>query len=120
MKCDNYLRFSFVTHYVCILYFWVKDYTYWPYLYPLLFTTVSNYVLLFFLGFYFDVMEITPHAVGVHRFNSENQKVGCTATNKQRAVKLIFDQIKLPKRYTYVAGTFKFLIFLLVSRIEVG
>ncbi|XP_072268676.1 xylulose kinase [Pyxicephalus adspersus] len=27
------------------------------------------------LGFYFDVMEITPHAVGVHRFNGENQKV---------------------------------------------
>ncbi|XP_072288214.1 xylulose kinase-like, partial [Pyxicephalus adspersus] len=26
------------------------------------------------LGFYFDVMEITPHAVGVHRFNGENQK----------------------------------------------
>lgn len=27
------------------------------------------------LGFYFDVMEITPHAVGVHRFNGANQKV---------------------------------------------
>uniref|UniRef100_A0A8V1A773 Xylulose kinase n=1 Tax=Gallus gallus TaxID=9031 RepID=A0A8V1A773_CHICK len=27
------------------------------------------------LGFYFDVMEITPEAVGVHRFNSDNQKV---------------------------------------------
>ncbi|XP_018426691.1 PREDICTED: xylulose kinase [Nanorana parkeri] len=27
------------------------------------------------LGFYFDVMEITPRAVGIHRFNSENQKV---------------------------------------------
>lgn len=26
-------------------------------------------------GFYFDVMEITPEAVGVHRFNSDNQKV---------------------------------------------
>ncbi|XP_069503831.1 xylulose kinase isoform X2 [Ambystoma mexicanum] len=27
------------------------------------------------LGFYFDVLEITPQAVGVHRFNAENQKV---------------------------------------------
>ncbi|XP_040404062.1 xylulose kinase isoform X6 [Cygnus olor] len=27
------------------------------------------------LGFYFDVMEITPEAVGIHRFNSDNQKV---------------------------------------------
>ncbi|XP_069816589.1 xylulose kinase isoform X2 [Dendropsophus ebraccatus] len=27
------------------------------------------------IGFYFDVMEITPHAVGIHRFNAENQKV---------------------------------------------
>ncbi|KAJ7408201.1 Xylulose kinase [Willisornis vidua] len=27
------------------------------------------------LGFYFDVMEITPEAVGIHRFNRDNQKV---------------------------------------------
>ncbi|XP_068260886.1 xylulose kinase isoform X3 [Nyctibius grandis] len=27
------------------------------------------------LGFYFDVMEITPEAVGIHRFNKDNQKV---------------------------------------------
>ncbi|NXX19901.1 XYLB kinase, partial [Podargus strigoides] len=27
------------------------------------------------LGFYFDVMEITPAAVGIHRFNRDNQKV---------------------------------------------
>ncbi|KAM3928292.1 xylulose kinase [Leptodactylus fuscus] len=27
------------------------------------------------IGFYFDVMEITPQAVGIHRFNGENQKV---------------------------------------------
>ncbi|XP_069585871.1 xylulose kinase isoform X1 [Ranitomeya imitator] len=27
------------------------------------------------IGFYFDVMEITPQAVGVHRFDAENQKV---------------------------------------------
>uniref|UniRef100_A0A663M5A0 Xylulose kinase n=1 Tax=Athene cunicularia TaxID=194338 RepID=A0A663M5A0_ATHCN len=27
------------------------------------------------LGFYFDVMEITPEAVGIHRFNGDNQKV---------------------------------------------
>ncbi|XP_040290038.1 xylulose kinase [Bufo bufo] len=27
------------------------------------------------IGFYFDVMEITPQAVGVHRFNAENLKV---------------------------------------------
>ncbi|OXB66264.1 UNVERIFIED_CONTAM: hypothetical protein H355_013421, partial [Colinus virginianus] len=27
------------------------------------------------LGFYFDVMEITPEAVGIHRFNSDSQKV---------------------------------------------
>ncbi|MEE6467355.1 hypothetical protein FKM82_007210 [Ascaphus truei] len=27
------------------------------------------------IGFYFDVMEITPQAVGVHRFNADNQKV---------------------------------------------
>ncbi|CAJ0935313.1 unnamed protein product [Ranitomeya imitator] len=26
------------------------------------------------IGFYFDVMEITPQAVGVHRFDAENQK----------------------------------------------
>lgn len=26
-------------------------------------------------GFYFDVMEITPEAVGIHRFNKDNQKV---------------------------------------------
>lgn len=26
-------------------------------------------------GFYFDVMEITPEAVGIHRFNGDNQKV---------------------------------------------
>ncbi|XP_064284103.1 xylulose kinase isoform X3 [Passer domesticus] len=26
-------------------------------------------------GFYFDVMEITPEAVGIHRFNRDNQKV---------------------------------------------
>ncbi|KAM4689628.1 xylulose kinase [Discoglossus pictus] len=27
------------------------------------------------LGFYFDVMEITPHAVGVHRFDADKQKI---------------------------------------------
>ncbi|KAM6101322.1 xylulose kinase isoform 1-T1 [Theristicus caerulescens] len=27
------------------------------------------------LGFYFDVMEITPEAVGIHRFNRDNKKV---------------------------------------------
>ncbi|XP_040446165.1 xylulose kinase isoform X2 [Falco naumanni] len=27
------------------------------------------------LGFYFDVKEITPEAVGIHRFNRDNQKV---------------------------------------------
>ncbi|XP_071590757.1 xylulose kinase isoform X3 [Heliangelus exortis] len=27
------------------------------------------------LGFYFDVMEITPEAVGIHRFNRNNEKV---------------------------------------------
>ncbi|NWJ04069.1 XYLB kinase, partial [Crypturellus undulatus] len=27
------------------------------------------------LGFYFDVMEITPEVVGIHRFNRDNQKV---------------------------------------------
>ncbi|XP_063777910.1 xylulose kinase isoform X1 [Pseudophryne corroboree] len=27
------------------------------------------------IGFYFDVMEITPQALGVYRFNAENQKV---------------------------------------------
>ncbi|KYO46966.1 xylulose kinase isoform X1 [Alligator mississippiensis] len=27
------------------------------------------------LGFYFDVMEITPEAVGIHRFNKDNNKV---------------------------------------------
>ncbi|NWT11761.1 XYLB kinase, partial [Vireo altiloquus] len=27
------------------------------------------------LGFYFDVMEITPEAVGIHRFDRDNQKV---------------------------------------------
>ncbi|NXG86483.1 XYLB kinase, partial [Stercorarius parasiticus] len=27
------------------------------------------------LGFYFDVMEIIPEAVGIHRFNRDNQKV---------------------------------------------
>uniref|UniRef100_A0A672U9R3 Xylulose kinase n=1 Tax=Strigops habroptila TaxID=2489341 RepID=A0A672U9R3_STRHB len=27
------------------------------------------------LGFYFDVMEITPEAVGIHRFNKDNQQV---------------------------------------------
>ncbi|XP_053321981.1 xylulose kinase [Spea bombifrons] len=27
------------------------------------------------IGFYFDVMEITPHAIGIHRFNANKQKV---------------------------------------------
>ncbi|XP_053569766.1 xylulose kinase isoform X2 [Bombina bombina] len=27
------------------------------------------------IGFYFQVMEITPHAVGIHRFNADHQKV---------------------------------------------
>ncbi|XP_029444278.1 xylulose kinase isoform X2 [Rhinatrema bivittatum] len=27
------------------------------------------------LGFYFDVMEITPEAIGIHRFDADNQKV---------------------------------------------
>ncbi|XP_078520473.1 xylulose kinase [Lissotriton helveticus] len=27
------------------------------------------------LGFYFDVREITPETIGIHRFNAENQKV---------------------------------------------
>lgn len=37
----------------------------------------ANITPLMFLdaGFYFDVMEITPEAVGVHRFNRDNQKV---------------------------------------------
>uniref|UniRef100_A0A8C3TC06 Xylulose kinase n=1 Tax=Chelydra serpentina TaxID=8475 RepID=A0A8C3TC06_CHESE len=30
------------------------------------------------LGFYFDVIEITPEAVGIHRFNSDNNKVVVT------------------------------------------
>uniref|UniRef100_A0A671NMM2 Xylulose kinase n=1 Tax=Sinocyclocheilus anshuiensis TaxID=1608454 RepID=A0A671NMM2_9TELE len=29
------------------------------------------------LGVYFDVMEITPHFAGVHRFNAEGQRVSC-------------------------------------------
>lgn len=41
-------------------------------------------------GFYFDVMEITPEAVGIHRFNRDNEKVGIiqlTSQTSQSTVK---------------------------------
>uniref|UniRef100_A0A8C5PM27 Xylulose kinase n=1 Tax=Leptobrachium leishanense TaxID=445787 RepID=A0A8C5PM27_9ANUR len=48
------------------------------------------------LGFYFDVMEITPRAVGIHRFNENNQKV--SAFPKAVEVRAIIEGQFMAKR----------------------
>ncbi|XP_074725388.1 xylulose kinase isoform X4 [Strix uralensis] len=48
------------------------------------------------LGFYFDVMEITPEAVGIHRFNRDNQKV--SAFPKEVEIRALIEGQFMAKR----------------------
>ncbi|XP_062424767.1 xylulose kinase isoform X1 [Rhea pennata] len=48
------------------------------------------------LGFYFDVKEITPEAVGIHRFNRENQKV--SAFPKEVEIRALIEGQFMAKR----------------------
>ncbi|XP_069770955.1 xylulose kinase isoform X3 [Narcine bancroftii] len=48
------------------------------------------------LGFYFDVMEITPSAIGVHRFNGQNCKV--SEFSKEIEVRAVVESQALAKR----------------------
>ncbi|NXX38056.1 XYLB kinase, partial [Tricholaema leucomelas] len=49
------------------------------------------------LGFYFDVMEITPEAVGIHRFNGDNQKV-VSAFPKEVEIRALIEGQFMAKR----------------------
>ncbi|XP_029934607.1 xylulose kinase isoform X2 [Myripristis murdjan] len=63
------------------------------------------------IGFYFDTMEITPTAVGVHRFDRDNNKVS-SAVDSQVEIKALVEGQFLSKRlhaerlgFTIIPGT---------------
>lgn len=60
-------------------------------------------------GFYFDVMEITPEAVGIHRFNRDNQKVVIIGLMSQTLKECCQDFKSLPL-YIFFSFCLKYLL----------